>query len=323
MGEKVFLTVRPAERDEVFTDMVRIHRSHRIDSDNNIIPAGKVIRIDHAGKHAFAIARGLPDTIARYPEKDRVILMDEFMRQRLSVSSGDKIDRRGITSASQLERILWYLQATNPAVHVPAWLAVISIGLGVLSILLSLALASSSAQESFDIDFSEVPTVHFPTGDQIVSAYPAFEDYSFMLFDICDAFDFTIDSGDCLIYPMNASIGGNALATVVDGNKVIVYDRALSPLVGYEGAEMIIAHELGHHHCRHLGRSVDPRHELQADAFAGAAAKLMRRSLEAALSAVSVLDERPSRTHPGRQDRVAAITAGWNDPGAGKACELP
>lgn len=209
------------------------------------------------------------------------------------------------------------------AVHVPTWLAVISIGLGVLSIILSLALLSASAQEGFDIDFSEVPTVHFPAGGQIVSAYPAFEDYSFMLFDICDAVGFTIDGGDCLIYPMNASIGGNALATVVDGNKVIVYDRELSPLVGSDGAEMIIAHELGHHHCRHLGRPVDPRKELQADAFAGAAAKLLGKSLEAALSTVQILDKRPSRTHPDRKDRVTAITAGWNDPEAGKACMLP
>lgn len=322
MAERVFLTVRPAERDEVFTDMVRIHRSHRVDRDNSVIPAGKVIRIDHAGKHVYAIARGLPDTIPPYPEKDRALLMDEFIRQRLAVSSGEKIDRCGIRGATPLERIFWYLWATNPAVHVPAWLAVISIGIGVLSIVLSLVLAAS-AQEGIDIDFSDVPTVHFPAGGQMVSAYPAFEDYSYMLFDICDAVGFTIDGGDCLIYPMNASIGGNALATVVEGNKIIVYDRELSQLVGSDGAEMIIAHELGHHHCRHLGEPVDPRKELEADAFAGAAAKLLGKSLEAALSAVPILDERPSRTHPGRRDRVFGITAGWNDPEAGKACKLP
>lgn len=54
-----------------------------------------------------------------------------------------------------------------------------------------------------------------------------------------------LHDADCLI-PMNASIGGNALATVVDGKEVIVYDRELSPLVVSDGAEMIIAHELGH-----------------------------------------------------------------------------
>jgi Zn-dependent protease with chaperone function len=115
-----------------------------------------------------------------------------------------------------------------------------------------------AAQDGMRIDFSEVPTVHFPAGDLIVSAYPAFEDYSFMLFDICDALGLAIGTGECLIYPMNASLGGNALATIVDGNKLIVYDRELSLQVGSGGAEMIIAHELGHHQCRHLGKSVGP-----------------------------------------------------------------
>jgi hypothetical protein len=74
---------------------------------------------------------------------------------------------------------------------------------------------------------------------------------------------------------------------------------------------------------RFSGRCSDPRKELEADAFAGAAAKLLGKSVEAALSAVPILDERPSRTHPGRRDRVIAITAGWNDPEAAKACKLP
>ena len=59
------------------------------------------------------------------------------------------------------------------------------------------------------------------------------------------------------------------------------------------------------------------------DAFAGAAMKLMGMPVDAALAAVVVLDERPSLTHPGRQERVVAIKAGWNDPQAGKACRLP
>jgi hypothetical protein len=178
------------------------------------------------------------------------------------------------------------------------------------------------AQDGMDIDFDEVPTLHFPAGRHIVSAYPAFEDYMFMFFDICDAMGFSVEN-ECQIYPMNADIGGNALATVVDGNRVIVYDRRLSAIVGAEGAEMIIAHELGHHHCRHLDTSLDSHKELVADAFAGAAMKLMGMPVDAALAAVVVLDERPSLTHPGRQERVVAIKAGWNDPQAGKACRLP
>ncbi|WP_095831446.1 hypothetical protein [Mesorhizobium sp. WSM3864] len=173
-----------------------------------------------------------------------------------------------------------------------------------------------------NIDFDEVPTVHFPVGKHIVSAYPAFEDYMYMFFDICDATGFSVEN-ECQIYPMNADLGGNALATVVDGNRVIVYDRKLSAIVGSDGAEMIIAHELGHHYCHHLGTPIDSHKELVADAFAGAAMKLMGISLDAALAAVPVLDGRPSPTHPGRQERVAAIKAGWDGPEMGKACRLP
>jgi hypothetical protein len=142
-----------------------------------------------------------------------------------------------------------------------------------------------------------------------------------MLFDLCDALK--LSGKECAIFPMNAKLGGNALATIVDGNPIIVYDRELSAQVGYQGAEMIIAHELGHHRCGHLGKAVDARHELQADAFAGAAARLRGKSLKDALAAVTLFSSRAGKTHPARDDRAAAITAGWSDPSAGRACQLP
>ena len=195
---------------------------------------------------------------------------------------------------------------------------------GALAALMMISAGVAAPRESKNgtrIDFDTVPTVHFPVGSRVVSAYPAFEDYANMLFDLCDALK--LSSKECMIYPMNAKLGGNALAAIVDGNRVIVYDRTLSADVGYDGAEMIIAHELGHHRCGHLGSSSHPRQELQADAFAGAAAKRMGKSLDAALSAVPIFTKRPGLTHPGRDDRAAAIAAGWRDPDAGLACKLP
>lgn len=163
------------------------------------------------------------------------------------------------------------------------------------------------------------PALHMPVGKQDVFAVPAFEDYMYMFFDLCDAMELKV-SDECKIFPMNASIGKNAIATVQDGNRLIVYDRELSPLVGGDGAMMVIAHELGHHYCRHLGRPGDPKRELEADRFAGAAMRKANMTLEATLSAVPILDERPSKSHPGRADRVKAITAGWNNPETGKSC---
>lgn len=165
------------------------------------------------------------------------------------------------------------------------------------------------------------PALHVPVGKQVVFATPAFEDYTEMFFDLCDAMELKI-GGECQIYPMNAEIGLNAIATEQDGNRLIVYDRRLSPRVGYEGAMMIIGHELGHHFCRHIGKPADPRQELEADRFAGAAMRKAGFTLNQALAAIPILDERPSKSHPGRSQRVKAITAGWNDPATGKTCGL-
>lgn len=131
----VGLTVDWSNYDEIFTDTVRIPRAHRIDYDNTVIPNGTIIRIDHNGKKAFAIVRGIEE------RAEPVIQMDEFIRDRLSIERGAVIPPCCIRSATAWEKIVWYLQATNPAVHVPAWLAVISIGLGIALMLLSLALA--------------------------------------------------------------------------------------------------------------------------------------------------------------------------------------
>jgi hypothetical protein len=44
----------------------------------------------------------------------------------------------------------------------------------------------AAAQEGFDMDVDDVPTVHFLAGDRVVSACPAFEDYMCMFINVCD-----------------------------------------------------------------------------------------------------------------------------------------
>jgi Zn-dependent protease with chaperone function len=184
----------------------------------------------------------------------------------------------------------------------------------------SLVAGSAVAEDGLTLHLGKnSPALHMPVGKQDVFATPAFEDYMFMFFDLCDAMELKI-ADECKIYPMNASIGKNAIATEQDGNRLIVYDRELSPLIGGDGAMMVIAHELGHHYCHHLGKPGDPKRELEADRFAGAAMRKAGMTLEGTLGAVAVLDERPSKSHPGRADRVVAIKAGWNSPETGKGC---
>jgi hypothetical protein len=161
------------------------------------------------------------------------------------------------------------------------------------------------------------PGIHWVYGDHLVKIEPAFEDYAFMLEDVCAAMK--LSSDECMIFPMMGPIK-NAVATIYDGNRIIVYDRRLSAIIGGDGAEVVIAHELAHHYCGHLYKASDPKQELEADRFAGAAMKLMGRPLDAAMSAIPILAERPARTHPGRAERIEALVEGWEHPERGKAC---
>jgi hypothetical protein len=156
------------------------------------------------------------------------------------------------------------------------------------------------------------PALHFPAGNRIVHIEPAFEDYAFMMFDVCDAMKLSKD--ECMILPMIGDLGGNAIATVLHGNKVIIYDRRLSPLIGSTGAMAVIAHELGHHFCGHIGHSASSGHEVEADRFAGATLRNSGISLDQALAVAEMFSNRPSRSHPGRAERVTAITDSWKNP---------
>lgn len=145
-----------------------------------------------------------------------------------------------------------------------------------------------------------------------------------MLFDACDAWGLSVDQG-CDIFPMMGDINENALATICDGNKVIVYDRKLSLTLGYEGAQAVMSHELGHLLCNHLATptktSAESHHEeYEADRFAGATMRLMGFTRDTALSYLPILMKQPSIGHPGRDERAAELLQGWDVPGSGLRC---
>jgi len=82
------------------------------------------------------------------------------------------------------------------------------------------------------------------------------------------------------------------------------------------GAYSIMAHEIGHHLAGHTlqpGGSRPPL-ELEADYFSGGTLARMRATLDEAVAAMKQLGSPTgSATHPARNDRIAAITKGWND----------
>lgn len=156
---------------------------------------------------------------------------------------------------------------------------------------------------------------------RLVFIEPAFEDYMFMLFDICDAMKI-----DYCSYPLlMGDLGFNAMAArIEDVGDVIIYDRKLSLLVGGDGAEAIIAHELAHIKCGHLETSYDMKSshlaELEADRFAGAAMKRMGRPRETLGMLVDVLEDQPTLSHPGKEDRIMALQQGYDSPDSAMLC---
>lgn len=193
-----------------------------------------------------------------------------------------------------------------------------------LALWLSLPMQTTAETCTMVADTAGVPTPTIVYDGELYSLEPAFEDYSEMLFDACDAWTMTVHSG-CDIYPMMGAIKWNALATICGGNKVIVYDRRISQRIGFEGAQAVVAHELGHHLCKHLDRTTNDiveshKQELEADRFAGATLRRLGLSRDAALSYVPLLMEQPSLSHPGRSERAASLLAGWDDPSSGLEC---
>jgi len=79
----------------------------------------------------------------------------------------------------------------------------------------------------------------------------------------------------------------------------------------------ILAHEIGHHLNNHISNpppDVSQRDlELEADESAGFMIYMMGGTIEQANMAFQGLPETDSYTHPGRQQRVLAITKGWID----------
>ena len=99
------------------------------------------------------------------------------------------------------------------------------------------------------------------------------------------------------------------------GAPIIVYDRRFSGLIGSDGAEAVIAHELGHHYCQHLTSRSDLNHwviENEADAFMGYAMKTLGKKLSQVMETYELLGiDKGSSTHPPFEDRAVAIAAGY------------
>ena len=116
----------------------------------------------------------------------------------------------------------------------------------------------------------------------------------------------------------------NCFATVVEGQRYIVYDGAFMKRVENAthtdwSAISIVAHEIGHHLQGHTidGKGARPQKELEADRFSGFVMQRLGASLDETLVAIKTLgDDKPTYSHPAKVTRIQAIQEGWNDAAA-------
>jgi hypothetical protein len=113
----------------------------------------------------------------------------------------------------------------------------------------------------------------------------------------------------------------NAVATIVDDKRYILYDPALLDYTdvnsdSYWASMSILAHEVGHHLSGHTLLNIGSNHisELEADKFSGFVLFKMGATLSQAKAAMLLIaDEIDSRTHPSKKKRLSAIESGWTE----------
>ncbi len=112
----------------------------------------------------------------------------------------------------------------------------------------------------------------------------------------------------------------NALATVADNRRLIVYNKdffARMDAIGssYWSSMFILAHEIGHHLAANISDTNDMlKAELQADAFAGAVLYAMgadSNEVVAVFASNFLSDARDTKTHPSKFKRMTTVQQSW------------
>lgn len=114
-------TVGKAPFDDIGRDRVRLHWKRRLGKRRFVI-----LKLEHGARRALVSALG-------HEEGEDVIQMDIDLREKLGLAPNDKANI-SVSLASWRQQLCWYLNATDPAVRIPAWLGIWSFAIGVLSI---------------------------------------------------------------------------------------------------------------------------------------------------------------------------------------------
>ncbi|MBO9573262.1 MAG: M48 family metalloprotease [Chitinophagaceae bacterium] len=112
----------------------------------------------------------------------------------------------------------------------------------------------------------------------------------------------------------------NAYATIIRNQRYIIYDNNfLENLDAYAATKWasisVLAHEMGHHYRNHVvdGKGSTPPKELEADYFSGYVMAKLGATLDESRAAMNkIASARASSSHPAKENRLEAITQGWN-----------
>ncbi|MBB2821306.1 UNVERIFIED_ORG: hypothetical protein GGD59_004578 [Rhizobium esperanzae] len=118
--------VRQAPEDDIGKDRIRIHYRRRQQAKRF-----SIMRIKNSHHSAVLCVLGLEGS-----EDD--VQMDVDLRNAFGVKPNDEIDLE-LSEVSWFGKLTWYLYATDPAVHVPAWIGAWSFVLGLVGLVLSAA----------------------------------------------------------------------------------------------------------------------------------------------------------------------------------------
>jgi hypothetical protein len=119
------LEVKGLDRSEWGSSIVRMHHSHR--SGIGRYGVARIANTSDPSKSYDAVLLGHDDVSAIYMAFDT--------RQALGVEKNESLSFE-LKALCWFSKLLWYLRTPDPRIYIPAWLAIWSVGLGVIGIVL-------------------------------------------------------------------------------------------------------------------------------------------------------------------------------------------
>lgn len=137
------LTVRPSFVEDNYKDTVRVHRKYR-----RGLKSGRLARIGvHSGESSIVAVRGLDD------DEVEDIRVDLETRRRLKVALNTEYEFE-LSRIWFWEGVIWACRASDPALRIASWIAVLSAILGLIGIALGILPFVHSQTRPTDIGLS-------------------------------------------------------------------------------------------------------------------------------------------------------------------------